>query len=91
MSSLFAKFFSGFSAAALVWNLGASACLAHPDHPIQIGASESLLHYFVQPEHSLPLAIFAVAMWWLCRMADKHLATPVPAKKIVQVEDRRRR
>lgn len=89
MSNWLSKFTCSLTAGALVWNLGVSTCFAHPDHPIQVGASDSWLHYFIQPEHSLPLAVFAAAMWWLSRMVKPILMARVPSKKIVQVEDRR--
>jgi hypothetical protein len=87
MSNRFANLFSGLIASAFVWNLGAASCSAHPDHPVQIVSSESLLHYLVQPEHALPLAVFAVAMWWISLKFSPRLMARVPAKKNVHVED----
>ncbi len=89
MSNSFAKLSLGLAACAFVWNSGVSTCLAHPDHPIQVVSSESLLHYFVQPEHALPLVVFAVAMWWVSRTVKPLLLARIPVKKILQVEDRR--
>ena len=89
MSNQFAKLFSGLIAGALAWNFGVSTCLAHPDHPVQVGASDSLLHYLVQPEHALPLVVLAVAMWFISHFVKPLLLARVPAKKIVQIEDRR--
>ncbi len=54
---------------AAIWSSGASTCFAHPDHPVQVVSSDSLLHYFVQPEHALPLAAFAVVVWLVRRLA----------------------
>jgi len=89
MCTEFGKLFSGLFLSVLAWNFGVSTCLAHPDHPIQVGASDSLLHYFVQPEHAMPLVVFAVAMWWISQTVKPLLLARVPAKKIVQIEDRR--
>jgi hypothetical protein len=89
MSNSFAKFFCGLMFSVLAWNVGVSTCLAHPDHPVQVGSSDSLLHYFVQPEHALPFVVFAVAIWWISRIAKPRLLASVASKKIVQVEDRR--
>lgn len=89
MTNPFARIVIGSAASALVWNLGALECLAHPDHAVQIVSSGSVLHYFVQPEHALTLAVFAVAMWWLSRAVKTQLADRVTVKKVVQVEDRR--
>ncbi len=80
---------SSLTASALLWILGAADCFAHPGHSVQVVSSGSALHYFLQPEHGLPLAIFAVALWWITRAVNIHLTARVPAKKIVQVEDRR--
>ncbi len=88
MSTRFAKLFSGLTACALVWNFSFSNCLAHPDHPIQVVSSDSLLHYFVQPEHALPLVVFAVAVWWISRTVKPLLLARIPTQKIVQIEDR---
>lgn len=85
----FSKVFSSVLATVLVWNLGAVPCFAHPDHPLQIVPGNSVLHYIVQPEHSLTLAVFAVAMWWIIRCVRTQLANRVPAKKVLQIEDRR--
>ncbi len=52
---------------AAVWNFGAVTCSAHPDHPVKIVSSDSVLHYILQPEHGLPLVILAAAAWWLSR------------------------
>ena len=89
MSNPFSKFFSGLCACALIWNMGVSTCLSHPNHTVQIGASDSVLHYFVQPEHALLLVVFAFAMWWISRTVSTLLKARVPAKKIVQIENRR--
>lgn len=78
MSNSFSKFTCSLTSVALIWNIGVSTCFAHPDHPVQVGSSDSLLHYFIQPEHALPLAIFAGAMWWLSRMVKPRLMARVP-------------
>jgi hypothetical protein len=90
MSNPFSNFFSGLSATALVSSFGSSACFAHPDHPVQVVSNDSALHYFLQPEHALPLVVFAVAMLWISRCVKAHLAARVPAKKVIHVENRRR-
>lgn len=89
MSNLYARWFSMSLASALTWGMAASTSLAHPDHPVQVGLSDSLLHYFVQPEHALPLGVFAVAMWLISRSVRFSSLARVPAKKSIQVEDRR--
>ena len=89
MNNPFSKSHFGLSATVLVWSVGSSACLAHPDHPVQVVSSSSALHYFIQPEHALPLVIFAVAVLWISRTVKTLLTTRVPAKKFIQVENSR--
>ncbi len=90
MKNPFAKLTSGVFASALIWNFDAIDCLAHPDHPVQIVSSGSALHYFVQPEHVLPLAVFTVAIVWICRAVQPQLTARIALKKFIHVEDRRR-
>ena len=90
MNKQIAKLISSLFASAFVWNFGAIVCFAHPDHPVQVVSSDSALHYFVQPEHGLPLAVFTVAIVWICRMVQPQLMARVATKKIIHVEDRRR-
>lgn len=82
---LFARLLAGVG----VWNAGAVGCFAHPDHPLVIVPGSSPLHYFVQPEHALPLVVFAVAVWWMARTANAQSVGRVLAKKITQAKDRR--
>jgi hypothetical protein len=89
MSNKFSKFFPSLISGAVVWNSSLSTCWAHPDHPLPVGSSDSLLHYFVQPEHALPFAVFAVAMWWISRLVKSALSARVASKKVAHVEDRR--
>lgn len=88
MRNQFAKMSSVLTTCALAFNFSVSTCFAHPDHPVQVAPSDSLLHYFVQPEHALPIAILAAAMWWVCRLVKPASLVRIPAKKIVQNEDR---
>ena len=90
MNTQFAKLISGITASALVWNFGATVCWSHPDHPVQVVSSDSALHYFIQPEHALPLVVFTVAIVWICRAMQPQLVARVATKKIIHVEDRRR-
>lgn len=60
---------------AAVWNLGAVTCYAHPDHPVTVVSSDSVLHYVLQPEHALPMVVVAAAAWWLGRAFSRKLST----------------
>lgn len=69
--------FAFASCVLAVWSGGASSAFAHPDHPVQIVASNSWLHYALQPEHALPPLMFVAAVWLLHRSAIAKLSERV--------------
>lgn len=48
---------------------GASNCNAHPGHGIVVTEPSSPVHYFVQPDHSLPYVMLALGCGWMLAQA----------------------
>ncbi len=68
----FASAFWGLVAMAFANGMTSQVCLAHPDHPVQVGSGDSVAHYILQPEHSLPAVVLALALGCACRMLTKY-------------------
>ena len=71
------RLFALVAAVSAVWIGSATNCSAHPDHPVQIVSSDSWLHYIVEPEHAVPLALIAAAAWLVRRATIGKLSRRV--------------